>query len=199
MTLEFGRLFTLGIRYFEIHQSPNLQMYGLNTSWFSGGGFARWWMDVVGYLKDPFPEAKFGFPGVSPGGQVPGQRLDAKVFLEQADEGIQTSDWVGVNCFWSSEAAMALPDRGAFYKYIRELYPDKLLFITEFANVNELTNAYVKGNEYVKFYQTLRNEPGIGVAFSQVMSSRSGYHSMVWRNEDGILNQIPYRVGRRMF
>lgn len=52
MTPEFGRLFALGIRYFEIHQSPNLQMYGLNTSWFSGGGFARWWMDVVGYLKD---------------------------------------------------------------------------------------------------------------------------------------------------
>ena len=94
---------------------------------------------------------------------------------------------------------MSLPDRGSFYKYVRELYPEKLLFITEFANVNELTNAYVKGNEYVKFYQKLRNEPGIGAAFSQVMSSRGGYHSMVWRGEDGILNQISYRVGRRMF
>ena len=39
-------------------------------------------------------------------------------------------------------------------------FHDKLLFITEFANVNQLTNAYVKGNEYIKFYQILEQGKG---------------------------------------
>lgn len=196
---DVERLYNLGIRYFEIHQSPNLQMYGWNHLWHSGGGFGRWWMDIVLHLNDPFPEARFGFPGVSPGGQVEGQRMDAKIFLEQADETIQTADWVGVNCFWSSEMEMSLPDKGGFYEYFRELYPGKLIFITEFGNVNDLTNPSVKGNEYVKFYEGLRDKPGFGAAFSQVISSPSGYGSMRWRYEDGKITEIPYRVGRRKF
>jgi murein DD-endopeptidase MepM/ murein hydrolase activator NlpD len=199
MSPEIGRLYQLGIHYFEIHQSPNLQMYGWNYSWHSGFEFSRWWMDIAGLLRDPFPEAKFGFPGVSPGGQVSGQRLDANIFLEQADEGVNAADWIGVNCFWSNETEMSLPSKGAYHEYFRERFPDKLLFITEFANVNEMTNPYVKGKEYVKFYQNLRNQPGIGVAFSQIMSSPWGHGTMRWRTENGELTQIPYRVGRRSF
>jgi murein DD-endopeptidase MepM/ murein hydrolase activator NlpD len=197
MSPEIDRLYRFGIQYFEIHQSPNLQMYGWNYSWYSGFDFSRWWMDIVGLLRDPFPEAKFGFPGVSPGGQVSGQRLDAKVFLEQADESVGTADWIGVNCFWSNETEMSLQTKGAYYEYVRERFPNKLLFITEFANVNDMTNSYVKGNEYVKYYQSLREKPGIGAAFSQVMSSIGGYGQSSWRTEDGKLTQIPYRVGRR--
>ncbi len=197
MSSEISRLYQLGIHYFEIHQSPNLQMFGWNYSWHSGFDFSRWWMDVVGLLRDPFPEAKFGFPGVSPGSQVPGQRLDSNIFLEQADEGVNTADWIGVNCFWSNETEMLLSTKGAYYEYVRERFPDKLLFITEFANVNEMTNPYVKGDEYVKYYQKLRDLPGFGAAFSQIMFSL--YGNLRWRTEDGELSQIPYRVGRRSF
>jgi hypothetical protein len=199
MLPEIGRLYDLGIRYFEIHQSPNLQMYGWNYSWHTGREFGRWWMDVTSPLKEGFPEARFGFPGVSPGGQVPGQRLDAKVFLEQADDAIQMADWVGVNCFWSNEDEMSAPNKGEFYKYVRERFPDKLLFITEFANVNDMVNTLAKGNQYLKYYQKLREEAGIGGAFAQVLSSPSGFGKMRWRNEDGNLTEIPNRVGEREF
>ena len=199
MSSDISRLYHLGIHYFEIHQSPNLQMYGWNYSWHSGFDFSRWWMDVVVLLRDPFPEAQFGFPGLSPGGQVSGQRLDANVFLEQADDGVNMADWVGVNCYWLDETEMSLPNKGGYYEYIRERFPDKLLFITEFANVNEMTNPYVKGNEYVKFYHSLRDQPGIGAAFSQIIFSQHGHGNMRWRTEGGKLTQIPYRVGRRTF
>ena len=193
------RLYKYSVRYFEILQSPNLQRYGWNTSWHSGGGFARWWMDVVGMLKPAYPEAKFGFPGVSPGGQVEGQRLDAATFLEQADEAVHIADWVGANCYWRTGVEMHMPEYGAFYQLIRKRHPDKLLFITEFANVNALINTYVKGQEYVQYYETLREQPGIAAAFSQLISSASGHDHMLWRNELGELNEIPAFVGMREF
>jgi hypothetical protein len=199
MLPEVDRFTRLGIQFFEIHQSPNLQMFGWNYSWYSGFEFSRWWMDIIGLLRDPFPDAKFGFPGVSPGGQVSGQRFDAQIFLDQADDAVNTADWIGVNCYWSNETEMTLPSKGAYYEYMRERFPDKLLFITEFANVNDLTNPYVKGNEYVKFYETLRGKPGFGAAFSQVLSSPFSTGNIQWRTEDGKLTQIPYQVGRRHF
>lgn len=196
---DMTRLYQLGVRYFEVHRSPNLQMEGWNTSWHSGGGFARWWLDVVNQVKDRFTDVRLGFPGVSPGGQVEGQRLDAKTFIEQADEAILKADWVGVNSFWSSEQEMSMEENGAFYQYMRELYPEKLLFITEYANVNSLTNPYVKGREYVEFHTRLRGEPGIGAAFANVMSSSSAYGNQRWRTEDGQITQIVTQVGEREF
>lgn len=197
MRTHVARLTSEGVQHFEIHQSPNLQAYGWNYSWHSGGGFGRWWLDAVGILRDSFPEAKFGFPGVSPGGQVEGQRLDAATFLEQADDAIQNADWVGANCFWTNEAEMDELDKGAFWRVLRDRYPDKLIFVTEFGNVDVLTNLYVKGKEYVQFYETLRNEPGIGGAFCQVLSSASGFSQMKWRTEDGTPTEIPVRIGKR--
>ena len=199
MMPEIDRFTRLGINYYEIHQSPNLQMYGWNYSWYSGFEFSRWWMDIVGLLHDPFPDAKFGFPGLSPGGQVSGQRIDSQVFLEQADDAVNTAEWIGVNCYWSNESEISMPSKGAYYEYMQERYPDKLLFITEFANVNDLTNSYVKGNEYVSFYESLRGKSGFGGAFSQVLSSPFNIGNTQWRTEDGKLTQIPYQVGRRYF
>lgn len=199
MRAHVSRLNKEGVDYFEIHQSPNLQAFGWNYSWHSGGGFGRWWLDVVGLLRDSVPQAKFGFPGVSPGGQVEGQRLDAATFLEQADDAIRSADWVGVNCYWSNEAEMTAPDKGGFWTLMRFLYPEKPLFITEFGNVDTATAEYVKGNQYVAFYESLRNAAGIEAAFSQVLSSAKGYVGMRWRTETGALTRIPVQVGRRTF
>lgn len=199
MQLDLERLYNLGVRYFEIHRSPNLQSEGWSYSWTSGEDFGRWWMDVVIILKDSFPQARYGFPGVSPGGQVEGQRFDAKTFLEQSDPAIISADWVGANCFWVSEQQMNSDDYGMFYRYMRERYPDKLMFITEFGNVNGATNLKAKGKQYQIYYQHLREISGIGGAFSNIIHSSSGYDSMVWRNQDGSLSPIPIEIAQRDF
>ena len=128
-----------------------------------------------------------------------GQRLDAKTFIEQADDAILLADWVGVNCFWNAELEMTNEEKGGFYSYMRELYPDKLIFVTEFANVNALTNLEVKGKEYVKYYEQLREAPGLGAAFANVMSSRDQFGDLRWRREDGQLTEIVDEVGGRGF
>jgi murein DD-endopeptidase MepM/ murein hydrolase activator NlpD len=196
---DMQRLYQAGVRYFEVHKSPNLQSEGWNYSWHSGGGFGRWWMDICSALRDRFPEAKLGFPGVSPGGQVDGWRLDAGTFLEQADEAILSADWVGVNCYWTSEDEMQSETGGRYYRAIRRRYPDKLLFLTEFSNVNELENLGVKGRQYVDYYREIRDYPGIGAAFANVMSARSAYGKQRWRREDGTLTRVVNEVGGRDF
>jgi hypothetical protein len=193
------RLYEGGVRFFEIHQSPNLQLYGLDSAWRSGGEFAACWLEVTEDLREDMPEARFGFPGVSPGGQVSGQRLDAMVFIDQADEALLAADWIGVNCFWSTATEMHDVNGGGFYHYYRQRYPDKLLFITEFGDVNRLVDPYVKGQEYVAYFQSLREQPGIGAAFAQVISAAGGYAGLAWRDEDGRVNKIPHLVGRRQF
>lgn len=190
MRVAVQRHYRAGVRYFEVQRAPNLQSEGWGHSWHSGGGFARWWLDVVNALKEEFPEAKFGFPGPSPGGQVDGQRMDALSFLEGADAALLSADWLGAQAYWISESEMVSEEKGSFFRLLRRNYPEKMLFITEFGNVNALTNLSVKGREYVEFVEGIRHTAGVGAAFAQVLSSAGPFAELAWRAEDGSQTDI---------
>jgi len=193
------RHYKAGIRYFEIHRAPNLQSEGWGYSWRSGSEFARWWLDIVNALKEDYPEAKFGFPGLSAGEQIEGQRMDAMSFLEGADDALLSADWIGVQAYWASETEMRAEDKGSFFREMRRNYPDKVLFLTEIGNVNALTNLAVKGKEYVQFYESIRHSPGVGAAFAQVLSSSGPFSGLAWRGEDGKPTDIVAEVKSRDF
>lgn len=199
MRIDIDRLYKQGVRYFEIQQSPNLQQFGWRTTWSSGDQFAGWWLAIAEKLWVEFSGIKLGFPGVSPGKHVPGLRMDADVFLDGADPAMVKADWIGVNSYWSNEDERVSSSKGRFYQDMRERFPNKLLFITEFGNLDRNTPAARKGHEYVQFYQELRDTPGIGAAFSQVVSSAKGYLPLVWRDETGEISGIADLVGKRQF
>jgi hypothetical protein len=83
------------------------------------------------------------------------------------------------------------------YLEYRRRFPDKLLFITEFSNPAPGTDKRAKGQQYVRYYQHLRSLPGLGAAFSYVLSASSGFDSETWRLEDGSATEIPGLVGAR--
>jgi hypothetical protein len=83
------------------------------------------------------------------------------------------------------------------YLEYRRRFPDKLLFITEFSNPEPGTPKEVKGEQYARYYQHLRSIPGIGAAFSFVLSSSFGFVSETWRLEDGSVTPIPALVAAR--
>ncbi|NIW46793.1 MAG: hypothetical protein GWN30_19165, partial [Gammaproteobacteria bacterium] len=199
MRLDIDRLYRLGVRYFEIQRMPNVTQFGWGTTWTSGDQFGQWWLAVAEKLWVEFSGIKLGFPGVSPGGQVPGMRMDSEVFLDGSDNVIRKADWLGVNCFWAHPTEMGREEKGSYYEKMRQRYPNKLLFITEFGNLNPHTRPEVKGSEYVRFYERLRKSPGIGAAFAQVVSSAQGYQAMSWRTEDGELTGIVRAVRERPF
>lgn len=193
------RLYDHGVRYFEIHNEPNLMPEGYGTSWRNGQEFGEWFLQVVGMLRPDFPEAQFGWPGLSPGPTVDGMRLDHRTFLEDARNEIWQADWIGCHCYWQDEVSMLSEEGGLGYQLYRTLWPEKLLLITEFSNTAAGVDGSAKGNQYLKYYTHLRNQPGIGAAFAFAASASANYPSEVWRSEDGRLLPIAGVVGARSF
>lgn len=191
------RHYSAGVRYFELHRAPNLQREGFFSAWASAADFARWWLDAADLLKAEFPEAKLGFPGLSPGGQVEGLRLDARVFLEGAESALLEADWLGVHCYWISEEEMGQADKGAFYRLMRRNFPEKMLFITEFGNVNALTNPTIIGRELARFYGSVRQEAGLGAALAQILASSGPFANLAWRTSNGAPSPIVAEVANR--
>lgn len=194
---DLSQFYQRGIRYFEIHNEPNLVWEGWTTSWQNGQEFGNWFITVRNILKPIFPQALFGFPGLSPGGSIPGIRTDALQFLSGADAACLAADWIGIHCYWQSEAEMNSEAGGRGYFEYRRRYPNKLFFITEFSNVAAGVSKTIKGQQYVNYYRYIRGEPGLGAAFSYVLSASSGFGEETWRNEDGTVTPIPGLVGAR--
>ena len=196
---DMHQLYEQGVRYFEVHNEPNLQIEGWHHSWQDGHQFTDWFLEVVERLKANYPEALFGYPGLSPGHEIPGQRMDSWVFLQQSEIAALESDWMGYHCYWISDADMMQPTGGLVYEEFRRRYPEKLLFVTEFSNPYSEVSARDKGQQYVDYYRRLRNIKGIGAAFSFVLSASSNFPHEVWRREDGHISDIAQLVGNRNF
>ena len=196
---DVERLYRAGVRYYEVHNEPNLQIEGWQRSWQDGGQFAGWYLEVVERMKTRFPDALFGYPGLSPGWDISGQRMDSWAFLQQSEEAALSADWIGCHCYWASDADMLRPSGGLVFAEYRRRYPEKLLFITEFSNPSSEIAPRVKGQQYVEYYRRLREVKGVGAAFSFVISSSANFPHEVWREEDGRASEIVTLVARRTF
>jgi hypothetical protein len=195
---HMAAFYARGVRYFEIHNEPNLTMEGWRSSWQDGREFNRFFMEVYAKLKGRFPEAQLGYPGLSPDGvPAPGVRANDLAFLAESDQAARTADWLGVHCYWQSEEEMSAPRGGLNYQEYRRRYPDKVLFITEFSNVVFNLDKRVKGQQYARYYQMLRNVPGLGAAFCYILSATQGFEGEVWCDEKGNLSEIPAQVCAR--
>jgi hypothetical protein len=95
---DMAPFYQRGLRYFEVHNEPNLRPEGWTQSWDDGPQFGAWFSDVRNRLKQVYPEALFGFPGLSPGDGVPGLRAPALDFLTGADAACREADWIGLHC-----------------------------------------------------------------------------------------------------
>lgn len=186
-----------GLRYFEIHNEPNLRPEGWTSSWNNGREFGNWFLDVRARLKQQFPLALLGYPGLSPGEGIDGLRMRALDFLDGSDEACRAADWVGLHCYWVSDQELNSAAGGLGYLEYRRRFPEKVLFITEFSNVVPFVDKRLKGQQYARYYQHLRSLPGLGAAFSFVVSASAGFGGETWRNEDGSLTAIPGEVGSR--
>ena len=197
MTGDLAPFYSRGLRYFEVHNEPNLKPEGWTQSWADGQTFGAWFIDVRNRLKQVFPDALFGYPGLSPGDSIPGLRMAALDFLTGSDAACRAADWVGLHSYWQSEQEMNSAAGGLGYLEYRRRFPDKLLFVTEFSNPAPGVSKGDKGDQYARFYEMVRAIPGLGAAISFAVSASSGFPAETWRNEDGSVSDIPARVGAR--
>jgi hypothetical protein len=162
-------LYDSGVRYFEIHNEPNLETEGMNWNWTSGAEFGSWFIQVYNILKQRYPEAKLGYPGLSP-------QPNVDAFLDDSAAAANSADWIGVHAYWqqpSNQPPYPIngDNAGMYWRAkFKPRFPNKMLMITEFSNNSSNTSYVDKGQQYAQYYQMLRNEPNIGGAFSAYLS-----------------------------
>ncbi len=199
---DLGRLVDAdpSLRYVEIHNEPNLRSEGLGGSWNDGAGFGDWFLEVLALYRRQFPEARFGFPGLSPGPTSAAVgRMDAEVFLSQAEAAAQQADWIGLHAYWVNEKEITDARLGFGFVNYGERFPEKLLFITEFGN--PVQPKEVVADQYARYYGILRNVRRLGAAFAYVISTPDPVESArwAWRDEAGNDAGIAAVVGQRKY
>lgn len=194
---DLRHFYERGVRHYEIHNEPNLRVEGWTVSWQNGREFGDWWLAVRRGLKALFPEALFGWPGLSPDGFPMPERTNDMRFLDDAVAAVKAADFLCIHCYWRDEAEMNAPSGGQGWREYRRRYPEKLLFITEFSNPTPHTSLEAKGEQYARYYERLRGEPGLGAAFAFVSSASASFPHEAWRDEGGALTPIVVAVGRR--
>ncbi|MCZ7543990.1 MAG: M23 family metallopeptidase [Anaerolineae bacterium] len=196
---DLQRFYEMGVQYYEVHNEPNLtnEGFGQTGSWNSGAAFAAWYLAVIDRLRAWFPDARWGFPGLSPGDVVPGRPMAMWDFLDECEDAIAASDWLGVHQYFKDFAEME-DGFNQIVKRYRRRWPDKLLMVTEFSNPIKGVPKMVKGQQYVTYYRMAEEVPGLGAAFAYVVSaSAPEFQDETWREESGAITPIPEAVSKR--
>lgn len=196
---NLDRLFAAdpNLKYVEIHNEPNLVIEGMTGAWQNGTDWAEWFLEVKRLYSERWPDKLYGFPGLSPGPDLPGVRRDHQVFLREAFLSVVAADWVGVHAYWQNEREMLDEAHGMGFRLYRRLFPDQLLLITEFGNPVEPKP--VVGAQYVRYYSQLARERGVGGAFAYIssISDRRESARWGWMRDDGSDVGIAPVVGSR--
>jgi hypothetical protein len=175
------RAYNSGIRHFEVHNEVNLTVEGCGVNWSDGAEFARFFNATVDALKPRYPEAQFGFPGLSPGAPGGVRMIDQWEFLNQARAATERADFMCCHFYWGGDGS----DFGVAVNDLRRFcdqYPNQLVFCSEFSNNHPTTSRADKADQIAQFYAATQALPSnLGATFIYVLSWRDD------RNNEGFL------------
>ena len=182
--------YNAGVRWYEIHNEPNLRVEGWKSSWSDGHQFGLWMSRVADAIRSSFPDVKLGMAGLSPSHGIENVRYPASMFYREAKDSILAScDWVGIHCYWqgSGDDMMWSNTGGMGWK---DMNTYGLPFcLTEYSNCDSKVDKTVKGEQYVQYLEHLR-EPMAAFAFCSTASS--GFESETFEG-----SSIPSILGAR--
>lgn len=181
----------------EIHNEPNLAAEGWTTSWQNGAQFADWLQAVRAAYRQPFPQVNYVYPGLSPGDDVPGVRMNAARFLQESETAAAACEGVGVHCYWSQSWPMstAFAHLDSYQRF------GKPVWVTESSRndpVQEVPWA-AYASEYADFWRGLNARPWVkGVTYFVASATNSQYHTECWvvnQQSRGIAAHIRADIG----
>jgi len=141
----------LGLRFnVEILTEPNHLSGG--PGWGITAEHARdfrlWYHLTLKLLRQELPNVPFGFPALCP---VPDLKTDL-VWLDVCRDAVEASDFLAVHCYWQYDN-MTSPDWGYRFLQYHDLFPEKVLWITEFGDSTPGVSHERKAQEYLSFWQ----------------------------------------------
>lgn len=138
-----GKLHTLKI---ELHNEPNLAAEGLGGSWHTPAQFGEWLNQVALEYSELFT-APLLYPGLSPGGTIPGVKHDSTAFMAGSFPMVDNALYgICVHNYWAANYPMerALDQ----LRDIAGRYPGRRFFITEASNNKGDTLPAAKAAQY---------------------------------------------------
>lgn len=184
----------------ELHNEPNLVAEGLAASWADGTEFEGWFLDVLQRYRAALPGRRFIYPGLSPGGTIPGIRQDHLQFMEQSKEAIRAADGLAIHGYWAVDFPMGatlqmFDDILSFLEF--NGMADKEIWVTEASNNKGGVSPQTKGAEYIAFWNEMRNRPTIqGVTYFVASATHPDFQEEVWVT-NGASRGIAEVVGTR--
>jgi len=174
------RLYWLGVRLFEVHNEPNLDAEGWGTSWANGGEFATWWLAVTRLLRAALPDARFGFPGLSPHGTPYPGRQDDISFAEQAVVALRAADFTCSHCYFRDSAEMRMVRGGQAWQVVRNIAPDRPHYVTEYGNPDPGVTKDAKARMYLDWHANLPTDKGIVAVYAFASTASYGFDDWRW-------------------
>jgi hypothetical protein len=181
-----NRAYNSGIRHFEVHNEVNLTVEGCGVNWKDGAEYARFFNMVVDTLKPRYPEALFGFPGLSPGPTFDIRPIEEYAFYKQAKAATDRADFICAHVYWGVVGNWQ--DGVVLTRKVCETFPNKLVFVTEFSNNNAGVPSDTKADEYAQYYTACQGLPSnLGAMFIYVLSWRDdpNYEGFLKISADG--------------
>lgn len=169
--------------YLELHNEPNLVQEGLGASWANGSAFNAWYLEVLAQYRGrvAFPGLKMTFPGLSPGGDVPGVREDSTRFLGACMGALRASDAAGDHRYWGVTDTLSDALRGVagLQAQMGAQGVTRPIVITEASNPSEGVSGADKGRQYVDFARGLPS--GVeAVTYFVASASHAAFQREVW-------------------
>ncbi|MBM4424775.1 MAG: hypothetical protein FJ030_15545, partial [Chloroflexi bacterium] len=186
-----------GLGEFEILNEPNLSREGHGRSWNSGDGFNNWLLDALNRLRQSFPNARFGFPGLSPhpadfandpGVNRPMRPMGDVDFLEACNDAVLAADYLCVHSYWQNVEQMRETDPAGigkgglrFVRLYHERFPTMPIVLSEFCNNRPGIGEYapddaqwrVIGDEYAEYFTLCSQYPWIQAVFARTLRDSS--------------------------
>jgi GH24 family phage-related lysozyme (muramidase) len=179
VTTDAMKWYSAGCRWFEIHNEPNLSDEGMFEVWTDGNEFANWFLRIKNDLSAKMPEARWGFPGLSPGSEIEGRRYNALRFYDEAHNAVSQSDFICAHAYWANEAGMHDINAGQYWRHYDT--QGRPLLLTEYSNPNPDIDKSEKGRQYVEYLKTL---DGVHSAYSFVATASSGFDAETWADSN---------------
>jgi murein DD-endopeptidase MepM/ murein hydrolase activator NlpD len=186
-----------GLGEFEVLNEPNLSREGFGASWTSGDGFNNWFQEALNLLRQAFPSARFGFPGLSPhpadfsndpAVNRPLRPVGDLEFLEACNYAVLAADYLCTHAYWQNVEQMRDLDstnigKGGlrWIRYYHERFPTLPIVVSEFCNNRPGIGDYapgdaqwrVIGDEYAEFITLCAQYPWVQAVFARTLRDPS--------------------------
>lgn len=174
---------------FEILNEPNHEVEGWGGEGLNvAQEFNDWLLATLRILKQQFPWAAFGFPGLAPT-LIPSIPRNDLEWLGICTPSIQACDWLGVHCYWLSSDGVTSRDYGLRFTQYHERFPTKTIHITEF-NDDPITNPFTRAENYARYYQAVAPYDYVASASAFLISSPDpNFQGLQWWNINSRQNE----------